>query len=361
MKKNILLGLILLCATIAISSIAYAATLTSANISQTAQADDTLYAFFDIADETGAPVTGLAAEDITLTIGTKVLETGLYTVAQSDIGVGYVFAVDISKSLSAKQFEDVKKALQQWISNMGEKDHAAILTFGEEIAIQTDFTQDTNILNTVAEKLSPSDNKTQLYNGILRTLDIARRQSKDLPLRRVVLILSDGMDDFPAGATMSEVTSKAEQSGIPMYVVGVEGKSNQKELNELGGVARLSGGELYLASSDALQGGYQQVYTRIQNGYMAESKLDYSVADGTIKGLMLAVRQGGISVEDSVDIRLKALEAPAATIAPASPKPTPALVTFADLLADALLHYEAGDYEEAIADGGKGIGFNGQI
>lgn len=327
MKKILIVILTLL---LTISAVpALAATLTSVNISQTVQTEDALFAFFDVSDETGAPMTGLTSENVSLSIGSKDLEPTVKTVAESELGVGYVFAVDISKSMTEKQFEGVRKAISAWISGMGEKDSAAILTFGDEISMLTDFTADTGALQSIVAGISPTDGNTQLYNGILRALDVAKRQSADLPLRRVLVILSDGMDEFPTGATMAEVTEKAGESGVPIYAVGVAGRKNQDALNELGSVARLSGGDLYLTEQDELSSGYETVYARIQSGYVAGVMLDHTVADGSKQGMLLSVKQGSIFVEDSMDIRLKAVAAPTAvpTLAPTpTPKPVAAPV-----------------------------------
>lgn len=302
---------------------ALAAALTGVNISQTAQAEDALYVFFDVTDETGAPIAGIGAEDVSISLGGRDFAPKVGTVGGSGLGVGYVFAVDISRSLNEKQFAYVREAIGAWIGAMGEKDMASILTFGDEITMLTDFTADTDALLSTVEGISPTDGTTQLYNGIIRALDVAKRQSAELPLRRVLVILSDGMDDYPAGATMAEVTAKAEDAGVPIYAVGVKGKNNQSELNELGSVARLSGGELYLTEQDQLRGGYETVFDRILNGYVAAVALDGAAADGSEQGLILSVKQGSVFVEDGVDVRLKAVAA--ATAAPAeAPANTPA-------------------------------------
>lgn len=320
--KNRIALLTILCIFL-LPAIAFAATLTRANISQTAQEDDVLYAFFDVSDESGAPIAGLEAADIQFSLGTQEPAASLQAVSESGMGIGYVFAVDISKSLSEKEFEGVREALGDWIDGMREEDCAAILTFGEEISVLTDFTSDMPALRMAVKQLAPTDDKTQLYNGILRALDVTRRQGEDLPLRRVLVILSDGIDDFPTGATMAEVTQTAAEAGVPIYAVGVEIRNNQAALNELGSVARLSGGDLYLTEEDDLSAGYGSVYARVQSGYVAKIQLDHTMTTGSAQTLFLTVRQGTLSVEDSVDVRLKAVAAPAMPRPVATQKPAP--------------------------------------
>ena len=303
---------------------ASAAVLTTVSISQTAQAEDRLFVFFDARDETGAAVTGISGADVSLSVGTKAFSPQVREAAKSGMGVGYVLAVDLSRSLSKKQFAGAKRALKDWIEGMGEGDCAALLSIGEEIAVLTDFTADRELLLELVKALEPADGKTRLYSGVLRALDVARRQGEGLPIRRAAVLLTDGVDDFPASATLGEVSQKAAEAGLPLYVVGVQGKKNRDAINDLGAVARLSGGDIVLSDGDALPQSYAKAYERIQEGYVAEIPLDGSVADGSVRGLILTVSQNGVLAEDSTDVRLRAVP-PTPTPDPTPiPSPTPA-------------------------------------
>lgn len=123
-----MLSLSLLLIILVCPALANAATLTSVDISQTVQTEDALFIFFDVADETGEPLSGISSEDVIISIGRKDYVPSVQTMAKSELGIGYVFAVDISKSLSEEQFEGVREAIVSWIDGMGEMDQAAILT-----------------------------------------------------------------------------------------------------------------------------------------------------------------------------------------------------------------------------------------
>ena len=285
----------------------YAGTIINVTISQTAQADDMFYVFFDALDEQDAPIAGIEGENVSLSVGNQSFEPQVRSVAEANMGVGYVFAVDISKSLNDSQFSGVRSSLKQWVANLGANDYAAIVTFGEDVKILSDFTQDKAQLTRYADGLAATDMTTQLYNGIIKTLDIAKRQGGGLPLQRVVVILSDGMDDYPVGATLAEVSKKVSDSNVPVYVIGFEAKNNKTQLNELGVVARMSGGGLHLATSDNLAEGYANIYRRIQSGYIACATLDHIVANGSIQGVILMVERDGMTLTDGLDVRLSAL------------------------------------------------------
>jgi VWFA-related protein len=312
-----------------LTGFAHAATLTSVTIGQTVQKDDTLFVFFHAADEQGHAVNGLTCDGIFLAIGPQEKKVQVATVADAGLGVGYVFAVDISKSLSEVQFASVRSAIQAWIDDMGENDQAAVMTFGSEIAVLSDFTSDKALLGEAVETLAPTDMETQLYNGIVKAVDLAKRQGGGLPAQRTVIVLSDAMDDFPSGATVEEVQNKAVETGIPLYAVGIRNGDNQTALNALGAAARASGGELFAAVAGDIDQSYESVRKNIKSGYVATVPLDAADADGGIHGMILTVAQGGVSAEDSADIRLKAFasSSPAAVETPqadAAGSPAPA-------------------------------------
>lgn len=97
------------------------------------------------------PLSGISSEDVIISIGRKDYVPSVQTMVKSELGIGYVFAVDVSKSLSEEQFEGVREAIVSWIDGMGEMDQAAILTFGDEITLLSDFTADTAALQSIAE------------------------------------------------------------------------------------------------------------------------------------------------------------------------------------------------------------------
>ncbi len=321
MRKNAALWLI--AAMIIFAGFTRAATVTSVRITQTAQKDGTLYTFFDVNDETNSLVGGLEAQDISILAGSKELPSALSAFEDSGEGIALVFAVDISKSLTQRQFEQVREALQEWIVGMRDDDFAAVLTFGESIETITDFTNDRSRLGEIIKNLSPTDSLTKLYDGIHMAFNVALRQSDELPLRRCVVILSDGVDEFPAGATIAEVTKRAQSSGIPLYFVGIEDKNNKAQLNELGAIARFSGGDLYLAGKENLADGYTKIHSRIRGSYMASSVLDHTIANGSITPISLRVTLDGISVRHDADVRLEAIAPPPTPL----PAPTPKSVT----------------------------------
>lgn len=116
--KRILSCMLLFAMLLAIPAVAVS--LTSVEINQTVQSGEDLYVFFHVADENEDSISGLSAENIRVDLGGQTLVTELENLG--DAGIGYVFAIDVSSSLSKEQFAGVQGCMKEWISAMGSED-----------------------------------------------------------------------------------------------------------------------------------------------------------------------------------------------------------------------------------------------
>lgn len=296
---------IMMCLALLLSVQAFAASLTSVDINQIIQDNEKLYVFFHADDENDDPISGLEEGDVRLELGGQSLSAQMQSAGSA--GIGYVFVVDVSASLSADQFASVQEALKNWVGRMGSEDMAAIITFGETVTVVTDFTDNQNTLAAVINGLSASESGTALYSGAAKAVDIANRRSAELPLQRAVVILSDGMNDSNDATSLSAVETKAVEAGISLYVAGVKGDDNASQLAELGELTGATGGRIVTADRDALAESLDSLSGYIGDGFMLSAEIPSELADGSEKGLILTVSHGGITVDDSCDLRIKSV------------------------------------------------------
>lgn len=296
---------IMICLVLLLSVQAFAASLTSVDINQIIQENEKLYVFFHADDENDDPISGLEEGSVRLELGGHSLSAQMQSAGSA--GIGYVFAVDVSASLSAEQFAGVQEALKNWVGRMGSEDMAAIVTFGETVTVVTDFTDNQNTLAAVINGLSASESGTALYSGAAKAVDIANRRSEELPLQRAVVILSDGMNDSSDASSLSAVKTKAVEAGISLYVAGVRGSDNASQLAELGESTGATGGRIVTADKDALAESLDSLSGYIGDSFMLSAEIPSELADGSEKGLILTVSHGGITVDDSCDLRIKSV------------------------------------------------------
>ena len=295
----------IICLAMLLTVQAFASSLTSVEINQIVQDGEDLYVFFHADDENDEQISDLGEDAVKLDLGGQSLATEVQNAGY--VGVGYVFAVDVSSSLSEAQFASVQEALKNWVERMGSEDMAAIVTFGESVTVVTDFTDNENTLSAIINGLSATEAGTALYSGMMKAIDIANRRSEDLPLQRAVVILSDGKNDSSDASSLSEVESKAVDAGISLYVAGVKGSDNSEQLADLGELARTTGGKIVTANKDSLADSLDSLSQYIGNGFMASAKVPAELADGSEKGLILTVTHSGITVDDSFDLRVKSV------------------------------------------------------
>lgn len=224
-------------------------------------------------------------------------------------GVATIFLVDISKSLSKRQFKPIKEALSTWIDSMTEKDRASVMSFGTKVKSVQDFTSDKQALHAAVESLSPTDMDTRLHLGLVRAMEAGRRKDADLPTRRAIITLSDGRDDFAGGLTKEEVLMQMKEDPIPIYAIGFyrQPKTEKKEsgLKLMGQFARTSGGNYFKAGKPAsLHDIYQKVRQNIQNVWVATLACPTCNDDGAVSRLQVNLTSHGRTISDGIEIRM---------------------------------------------------------
>jgi len=246
--------------------------------------DITLYV--NVRDRDDQFVSGLDAAHFTATIGRH---TATVTAAQpfADTGEGvlHVFLVDTSASLSRAQFGGIRDKLKHWIETLTPQDRAGLIRFGETVELLVEPTADQTQLINALTPLQATDRLTALHRALVDGISLARRHTPEWPSRRVLVTLTDGIDDHPGLASAREVDEAIAATPAPIYAVGFAGArvpaaERRRGLVALGEFARRSGGVLHnaalsgdpIAGLDALQQHIREVY-RLQL-HCADCELD---------------------------------------------------------------------------------------
>ncbi|OAI17623.1 hypothetical protein A1359_05890 [Methylomonas lenta] len=251
----------------------------------------------------------LKPEQFSISIGKQpAMVTAIESSQQTGEGVAYIFLVDISKSLSPHQFEQIKTALQRWLDGMGEQDQAALLTFGRDVKQNLAFTANHDKLNQAIDNLAATDMETSLYRGLLEAINLGRRQADNLPARRAIVILSDGIDDSLSGVTEDEVFKQSQEYRVPIYSIGFAtspvNDTKRQGLKVLGMLARQSGGYFVQAQAAELDSAYAQQQQQIMQAYRLQLNCSGCQSDGQLYRLSLSWNDGQQTLSDGFDMRL---------------------------------------------------------
>jgi VWFA-related protein len=281
-------------------------------VAQVVAQDTAVTVYLDIRDGDGRAVAGVAAEQLSATLGARPASVEeLVPVADTSEGIAHIFLVDVSKSLTAAQFALLKTALAEWADGLRPVDRAALIAFGKGVRVVQDFTGDVALLKTQIVTLAPTDSQTFFHQGLVSALTLGQRRDAGLPERRVIVTLTDGIDDVAGGVTADEVYTQLRESRIPLYAIGLaSGRDRAKRdagLNALGQFARRSGGSFRDASgADDLPAAYSTLRQEIAEQYRVRLSCADCIADGTLHRLQLVLRQDPAVVSTDLDVRLLA-------------------------------------------------------
>ena len=250
-------------------------------------------AYLDAVDADQNPVQSL--DQVAATLQERSLQLDkLVSFEQSGEGTAYLFLVDVSKSLRQAQFNQIRAAIERWISGLDAADRAAILSFGDAVNVVRDFTNDQGALRAALGALGPTDQKTQLHLALQRALEVGRRQDPGLPTRRVIVILSDGKDEG-SGLTEEDVAALLRDDPLPIYAIGYSGLRGEERgrfLGVLNRFAQLSGGIFFAGTDESLEQDYERIRLAIHRVWVARFTCSACQADGRIHPLVVDVTAG---------------------------------------------------------------------
>ncbi|KJU84472.1 von Willebrand factor type A [Candidatus Magnetobacterium bavaricum] len=291
----------------------FAQALYSFNIEQANVQLPLIKVYSEILDKNMVALEDVSKLTVTGSVGTNELKIEEITPFDKvDEGIAYIFLVDVSKSLKAKQFKEMQEAITGFISSMKEKDKAAILTFGKSVNVQVDFTPEKEKLTKSIKEMAPLDEQTQLYTGFIKAIELGRRNDGNLPSRRVIITLSDGEDDYAGGTTKDEVLDALKTDRIPIYSIGFydppSSAKKEDHLKLLGELSRRSGGEYYKAGSVSFKDIYSNVHKKLQQTYVIKVKCEKCTGDGKDYRIQLNLTEGEVKLSDGLNIRIFAQE-----------------------------------------------------
>jgi hypothetical protein len=287
-----------------------------------------IYYYAVAQDEAGGPMQ-IRPSDISALVGSERLPVAFNPQLDAD-PVAIVFLVDISASLGPAQVGMIKKSLHDWIASLGGKDRAALVTLGENVKTVVDFTPNTPNKATLSDevaKLVFRDQRTLLYQGMVRAIDLSKRLDESLPLRRAIIVLTDGMDDQQGGAGRQDVLDKLAIDPTPIYGIGASREKSPRvdeALKEFGAIVRASGGEFRRVEVNTLDQGYRYLQGIIAATRRMTARCDGCIPDGSTIVTRLYMTQGTTSLSSgSVTVRAVNEKGEVVVPPPSPPPPQP--------------------------------------
>lgn len=212
----------------------------------------------------GADLGSVSAADVTATLGDQALECT--DVSQSEQGIFYFFMLDISGSIPSAHFEAAKAAVLDTYASLREQDKLAVITFGNDVTLLLDGDESKEEVSSALSSLSPDDKNTMFYTAMDKLIETASQAQE---MRRIAVVISDGIDDSDAGMTQDELEEKLVNCGISVYALCID-SSNQASTDSFRSFIRLSGGELYTFSPESAETVLDELLTRLSRSLRIE-------------------------------------------------------------------------------------------
>lgn len=266
---------------------------------------NTLNVFFNVLDENDQQV-DIAYKDLDITIKNSKDETlEFYTEglgSYDNYGTTYVLAVDISTS--NKKHQEMTVSMNTLISNMNNEDKACIITFGDDVTVLQEFTNDKELLTSAVNGIKYNETWTKLYSGIATAMTYTATYSSTLPSKKALILYSDGFnyDDGGKETAYSLIDRiKNKPRSLPIYGLQFDTKGkevNKQNIEELREVIDASKGELLTLAGSSVSDCYNKIANLIDSLYYLDLETNAKAGKYTIT---IKTNYHSTLLEDSLD------------------------------------------------------------
>src|SRR6266478_1871892 len=181
-----------------------------------------------VTDDQGRPVKNLTAGDFRIFedgVERRIAFFNLERRGGDNRPIAVVFALDVSGSMSPKELEGLRSAMQVFVEHLGDRTSLfSVIAFGMSAKTIQNFTNDRQKLERACDRLArePNGLSTHTYDAVddaVRMLVRHAPKTKEHRLiRRAVVVVTDG---FPVGDTVAPATviERANAADVTVFTV----------------------------------------------------------------------------------------------------------------------------------------------
>ncbi len=176
-------------------------------------------------DKAGNYVRNLKPEDFRLLIDGQPRKIDFFTVTDettSSRPLSLVFALDLSGSLKPDEIATLRAAALKFTELMKGESFFAALAFNFEVKVFQDFTADAKKIERAFTKMDNFGGSTRIYDALDKAVTMLSRRARlsknNKPLRRVVIVITDGFDSSSLIDTR-ELIRRANAAAVTVYSI----------------------------------------------------------------------------------------------------------------------------------------------
>src|SRR5215510_11125687 len=178
-----------------------------------------------ITDKSGAYVRNLRPEEIQLFEDGQERKINFFAMNDEvalSRPLAVVFALDLSGSLRTDEMTTLRQAAMKFTELMKGDSVFAAMSFNYKVKIAQDFTPDPAKIERAFANMNKFEGSTRIYDALDRAITMLNRSAprtrNGRPVRRVVVVITDGFDSASI-IDRREVIRRANDAGVTIYSV----------------------------------------------------------------------------------------------------------------------------------------------
>jgi len=235
---------------------------------------------FTVTDKNGNYLRSLTQSDFEILDDLKPPEKILSFRSETDLPLQVGLVIDISQSVRERFTFEQESAIAFLNQTLRPKyDQAFVMGFDMTVKVTQDFTDDTERLAAGIHRLQPGT-LTAMYDAVYYACNKLRRESPNTPVRRVLILLSDGYDNA-SSATRERVIETAQRAGVSVYTIRTSLTASGRGPKNLEIIADKTGGRSYVPTEIT---GVANAFTAIQTELRSQYAVSYKPAAFKLDG-----------------------------------------------------------------------------
>jgi Ca-activated chloride channel homolog len=235
---------------------------------------------FTVTDKHGHYVRDLKQEDFEILDDRRPPEKILSFRSETDLPLQVGLLIDISQSVRERFTFEQEAAIAFLNQSLRRKyDQAFVMGFDITPKVTQDFTDDIGRLAVGVHLLQPGS-LTAMYDAVYYSCNKLVKQSQNIPVRRVLILLSDGYDNA-SSVTRERVIETAQRAEVSVYTIRTSLTAGGRGQKTLETIAETTGGRSYVPTQIT---GVANAFTAIQTELRSQYAVSYKPAAFKLDG-----------------------------------------------------------------------------